>query len=167
MDMLLDLKSLFSGEQDTLPFTCELSLSETEFNGGYPFVTPIAVEGIAKAAYGSVELTASVAFDYEAPCDRCTALTKRRYHYQFSHILSDSSEKEEDDDVIQIGPERTLDLDELLRSDILLELPYKYLCSEDCKGLCASCGKNLNEGPCGCNLHQVDPRLEVLKKLID
>ena len=167
MDMLLDLKSLFSGEQDTLPFTCELSLSETEFNGGYPFVTPIAVEGIAKAAYGSVELTASVAFDYEAPCDRCTALTKRRYHYQFSHILSDSPEKEEDDDVIQIGPERTLDLDELLRSDILLELPYKYLCSEDCKGLCVSCGKNLNEGPCGCNLHQVDPRLEVLKKLID
>ena len=75
--------------------------------------------------------------------------------------------QEEDDDVIQIGPERTLDLDELLRSDILLELPYKYLCSEDCKGLCASCGKNLNEGPCGCNLHQVDPRLEVLKKLID
>ena len=165
--MLLDLKSLFSGERDQLPFSCELNLSDTEVNGVYPFVTPIAAEGVARAAYGSVELTASVAFAYEAPCDRCTALTKRRYQFRFFHILSDSAEEEEDDDVIQVGPERTLDLDELLRSDILLELPYKYLCSEDCKGLCPSCGKNLNEGPCGCNLHQVDPRLEVLRKLID
>lgn len=165
--MLLDLKSLFSGEQNVLPFACELNLSDTEFNGGYPFVTPVEVKGEAKAAYGAVELSAAVEFTYEAPCDRCTVLTNRRYHYQFSHILSDSAEQEEDDDVIQVGPERTLDLDELLRSDILLELPYKYLCSEECKGLCASCGKNLNEGPCGCNLHQVDPRLEVLRKLID
>ena len=61
----------------------------------------------------------------------------------------------------------SLDLDELLRADILLELPTKYLCREDCKGLCAVCGKNLNDGPCNCNLHQIDPRLEVLKQLID
>lgn len=76
-------------------------------------------------------------------------------------------EEEDNDDYILVDESFKLDLDELLRSDILLELPYKYLCREDCKGLCPSCGKNLNEGPCSCNLHQVDPRLEVLKKLID
>ena len=164
--MLLDLKSLFSGESDRLPFSCEINLSETEYNGMFPFVSPVAVEGVATASYGSVQLEAEVSFDYEAPCDRCTASVKRRYHYRFSHLLSDSQE-EKDDDSIHVDEEHTLDLDELLRSDILLELPYKFLCREECKGLCPSCGKNLNEGPCGCNLHQIDPRLEVLRKLID
>ena len=60
-----------------------------------------------------------------------------------------------------------MDLDELIRTDILLELPTKFLCKEDCKGLCPTCGKNLNEGACNCQTHQIDPRLEVLKQLID
>ena len=42
----------------------------------------------------------------------------------------------------------------------------KHLCSEDCKGLCPTCGKDLNEGPCGCG-KEVDPRLAVLAKLLD
>ena len=40
------------------------------------------------------------------------------------------------------------------------------LCREDCKGLCPHCGKDLNEGPCGCEPRQIDPRLEALKKLL-
>ena len=44
---------------------------------------------------------------------------------------------------------------------------FPPLCKPDCKGLCPQCGKNLNEGKCGCSARQVDPRLEILKKLID
>lgn len=86
--------------------------------------------------------------------------------YTFAHDLVLSLENEDDDSYIQIENYK-LDLDELMRADILLELPTKFLCKEDCKGLCPVCGKNLNEGSCDCNLHQIDPRLEVLKKLID
>ena len=165
--MLLDLKSLFTGEVERIPFCFALDLSETEMNGSYPFVSPISVEGAASDSYACILLQAEGSFDYEAPCDRCAAPTRKRYTFRFSHVLAREVEKEENDDYILVDESFKLDLDELLRSDILLELPYKYLCREDCKGLCPSCGKNLNEGPCGCNLHQVDPRLEVLKKLID
>jgi uncharacterized protein len=41
----------------------------------------------------------------------------------------------------------------------------KKLCSEDCKGLCPSCGKNLNDGPCNCAEEIIDPRWELLQKL--
>ena len=59
-------------------------------------------------------------------------------------------EKEEDSgEYIQVDDYK-LDLDELIRTDILLELPTKFLCKEDCKGLCPTCGKNLNEGACDC-----------------
>ena len=165
--MLLDLKSLFTGEVERIPFCFALDLSETEMNGSYSFVSPISVEGAASDSYACILLQAEASFDYEAPCDRCAAPTRKRYTFRFSHVLAREVEEEENDDYILVDESFKLDLDELLRSDILLELPYKYLCREDCKGLCPSCGKNLNEGPCGCNLHQVDPRLEVLKKLID
>ena len=60
-----------------------------------------------------------------------------------------------------------LDLEDTVRTDVLLELPGKVLCSEDCKGLCCQCGKNLNEGSCTCEKKQIDPRLAVLSQLLD
>ncbi len=60
-----------------------------------------------------------------------------------------------------------IDLDEAIREQILLNLPLKPLCSEECRGICPSCGINLNQESCGCDTKKIDPRLEVLKKLLD
>ncbi|MBP3388937.1 MAG: DUF177 domain-containing protein, partial [Clostridia bacterium] len=60
-----------------------------------------------------------------------------------------------------------LPLDDLVEMDVLLALPSKNLCRPDCRGLCLYCGKNLNEGLCGCRKEAVDPRLEILRQLID
>ena len=60
-----------------------------------------------------------------------------------------------------------LDLAELATADILLELPTSVLCVESCKGLCPVCGANLNEGDCGCDRSQRDPRLDKLRELLD
>ena len=57
-----------------------------------------------------------------------------------------------------------MDLDELVRADLLLELPTKVLCREDCKGLCPKCGKDLNFGPCDCK-KEIDPRWQALSDL--
>lgn len=57
-----------------------------------------------------------------------------------------------------------LDLDDLVREQLLLHVPMRVLCRENCRGLCPRCRKNLNEGPCGCpDTENVDPRLEALK----
>jgi uncharacterized protein len=53
-----------------------------------------------------------------------------------------------------------------VRESVLLELPIRFLCSEDCKGLCSACGANLNEGLCGCPEKEPDPRWRDLKKLL-
>ncbi len=58
---------------------------------------------------------------------------------------------------------KTIDLDPLVREQVLLALPMHAVCGEDCKGLCGTCGQNLNEGQCGCAQTQVDPRLAALK----
>lgn len=60
-----------------------------------------------------------------------------------------------------------IDLTDPLRENIVLALPMKPLCKDDCAGLCPSCGKNLNEGPCDCaGDADVDPRLSVLQNLL-
>jgi len=50
---------------------------------------------------------------------------------------------------------------------LVLELPMKPVCREDCRGLCPVCGTNLNERECGCRVEEADPRLEALKKLLE
>ena len=63
-------------------------------------------------------------------------------------------------------PDLVLDLDALAEEDVVLNLPSKVLCKEDCKGLCPQCGKNLNDGPCDCK-EPVDPRLAGLLDLLN
>lgn len=62
-----------------------------------------------------------------------------------------------------------LDLGDVVREQVFLSLPLKRLCREDCRGLCPTCGKNLNAGDCGCPPPEPaeDPRLAPLKKLFD
>jgi uncharacterized protein len=58
---------------------------------------------------------------------------------------------------------KTIDLDPIVREQVLLALPMHAVCREDCQGLCGMCGQNLNEGSCDCASQRVDPRLAGLK----
>ena len=59
-----------------------------------------------------------------------------------------------------------LELDEVLSTLFILDMDMKFLCKEDCKGLCPTCGKNLNLGSCTYR-KQLDPRFAVLEQLLD
>ncbi len=56
-------------------------------------------------------------------------------------------------------------LEDALREQVLLAVPLKTICREDCKGLCPHCGKNLNEGACSCSDEVEDPRWAALKDI--
>lgn len=69
--------------------------------------------------------------------------------------------------VFMEGGTRSVNLDELVREAILLELPMKPVCSESCQGLCPQCGVNRNDTACACVIEQTDPRWEELKKVTE
>lgn len=60
-----------------------------------------------------------------------------------------------------------IDLSEVAREQVLLNIPMKPLCAETCRGICPLCGADLNEAPCGCEAKAVDPRFQALKKYFD
>jgi len=68
--------------------------------------------------------------------------------------------------VVRLSSDEIIDLTEGVREEIMLNLPLKNLCSEDCKGLCPRCGKDLNEGPCGCEADRSPGGLLGLDTLI-
>lgn len=68
---------------------------------------------------------------------------------------------------VQYYADQVIDLDETLMGQVAEAIPFKPLCSEDCRGLCPHCGKNLNEGECSCSAEHADMRLAQLKDLLE
>ncbi len=163
--MILELKDVFLNEGSKKNFEYSFSMSDIDINGDYPFVSPVMVKGEAHNRAGLVDIIFDVTFTYNRPCDRCCSDVSRSLNYQFIHRLAVSLEGGENDDYIEV-PDYTLDIDRLVMSDIILNLPIKFLCREDCKGVCPKCGKNLNDGDCSCSNDEIDPRLEALKELL-
>jgi uncharacterized protein len=58
-----------------------------------------------------------------------------------------------------------IDFRDIIQEQVILTIPMQPICRQDCRGLCARCGANLNDGPCDCRGDEVDPRLAILKNL--
>ncbi|MDR3354030.1 MAG: DUF177 domain-containing protein [Synergistaceae bacterium] len=150
----------------------------------YTFTSPITA--VFSAGYAGERILASVAVRSEIslPCSRCLTQTglaiggDLRYLFSLRPVHSEtpsggrgravSAEDDDDDDgdvdVIPIDSfQAELDISPYIWEVLLLNLPEGVLCSENCRGLCPSCGKDLNEGDCGCRNDDADPRLEVLR----
>ncbi|WP_124098732.1 DUF177 domain-containing protein [Ruminococcus sp. Marseille-P6503] len=148
--MILQLKQLFDIVGEVKDFSFEISpeeINEAQFSAD--FVTPLSVSGRAENRAGVVAVRLSCVFTLSHVCDRCLKEFEREYSFEFSHILVQSSNTRNDEYVVCSG--NTLDINELAISDLLLQLPTKILCREDCKGLCYVCGHDLNEGECNCS----------------
>lgn len=103
-------------------------------------------------------------------CDRCAkdfqSFITSKYRMVYLLRVRADDEESEKEEVVYIHPETDkIDLDKDIRDFAILSIPMKHLCSEDCKGLCPKCGKNLNEGPCSCTEELIDPRWEPIQKL--
>jgi len=117
------------------------------------------------------EVTATV----RLPCSRClepmTAELQIPLSEEFSTRPAAESVEEKTIDVEEPGAaaffENILDLTELVRQNILINLPLAALCREECAGICSRCGSRLNAGPCGCPPEEAEGPLANLGKLIE
>lgn len=163
--MVLDLRSLFVNDGESLPLDCRFDLSEVEFFGIYPLQNPVRVLGEVFSRAGIVTLSVECDCEYNAPCDRCGNETVKHYKVPIERVLVAELENDEDDEMILLQDFK-LDLAELVYTEVVLGMPNKHLCKENCKGICQNCGKNLNDGPCDCATKAVDPRLAALSELL-
>ena len=173
--MKLDLRPLLAGDR-LLEFDYELALDvSSEDTGSYlwgvGFPSPMKVSGEITNTAGYMRMTLTMSVDYVAQCARCLAPVTGEFTLDLEKtvaprdLLGDLDESKLDE--FAIIEDGFLDMDEQLLEQLEMEFPMRFLCKEDCKGLCPKCGKNLNEGECNCDHQDFDPRLEPLRKLLE
>ncbi|MEG0895205.1 MAG: DUF177 domain-containing protein [Oscillospiraceae bacterium] len=155
--MILDVQKVFLGDSISIDTKIDLKLLSEDSD-----FTPITLKGEISNKAGIVYFNYNVCFSLQLQCDRCLQQFNKDYDLNFSQILVNFDT--ENDEYIQLEDYK-LNIEEVILTDILLTLPSKILCSNDCKGLCSKCGKNLNLGVCGCIEKKIDPRLQVLSQL--
>lgn len=146
--MIIVLKQLFNivGERKSIDYA--IMPDELSSINGYNFNSPISVKGEIFNRTGIVYLNFSVDFSLEIVCDRCLKELNRDYHFDFEHIVVNSASGNNDEYIVADG--ESIELNDIAVSDLLLQFPTKFLCNEDCKGLCMVCGCDLNESECDC-----------------
>ena len=147
--MQLDLRRLFEGDEQILPFVFALDLSDVQQWGDRPFQAPVKISGQATNRAGIVTVRYAADYLLSGNCARCLEPVEQKKHQEFTHTVVRKLNQQQDDDYI-VCEDGILDLDSVAQDDILLELPIRMLCSEDCKGLCPVCGCNLNKEQCSC-----------------
>ncbi len=163
--MLIDVRPILSGAVDRLSFDYRLP-APAPLNG-VTFPCEVHVAGLVRSRAGLMTLEAETTVPYETNCARCLKPLSGVFTHTFTRTLATKLENEDNDDYLIIRNDR-IDIDESLLEDLILNLGFVYLCKEDCKGLCPKCGKDLNEGDCGCSsVKEIDPRLAILAKLLD
>jgi uncharacterized protein len=122
---------------------------------------------------GELRIQGSYTVELAAQCDRC--LGSARFpldsgfdlFYRPTSFIAREEEVEIDEEDAEIGfyEDNGIELEDILREQVLLALPMQRVCSDDCKGICPVCGKNRNETTCDCRTETTDDRWGALRNL--
>jgi Predicted metal-binding, possibly nucleic acid-binding protein len=136
-------------------------LDVIEPQDGFTFEKPVSFNGKITNISRILKLDGILKFYYTANCSRCLKPITGEGEI---HITEDFMEGESNENIdVYSFQGYYIELDKALFDNIILSLPVKLLCSDDCKGICLMCGKDLNEGQCNCEHIEINPKLEVLK----
>ena len=165
--MKLDITAVLKNSDERIDFDYPADLSHLELTyGERPVTQPLSVRGSVFSRHGAVTLEFQITGTLALKCDRCAKEYEFPISCPFSAMVSANPNEEESEKLI-VAENNSLDIDQIAEMALLLWLPAKQLCREDCKGLCPICGADRNEVDCGCDTRRVDPRLEGLKKLLE
>ena len=167
--MVLDMRPMLRGETERIAIDDRLPPEPgalSEMSGEARIVGEVT----DRAGYMRLTVTATV--PYRAVCARCLDPVEGDFPVTLERTVATKdtlTEKqlEENVDEYAVITDGMLDLGALMREEILLNFPTRFLCAPDCPGLCPKCGKSLKDGKCGCPEHEPDPRLAILGTLLD
>ena len=170
--MLINLSELFTCEGKRKVYTVEFTLPSVSFGGdayrilkAEPF--ELEISGLRGRKFS---MAGKLPLQLEAPCARClepvSFLCELDFDREFM-VGRTADEQEESMDENNYLDGYNLDVDQLVCNELLVSLPMRILCSEDCKGICNRCGTNLNLRTCTCDTRELDPRMSVIQEIFN
>ena len=165
--MLLGLSKIIDCPGASVSFSTSVDLSDLRYGNSFPVMEPVLAAGTVRNTAGVLVMTGQIETTLHGVCDRCAADFTEKVELALDVVLVTelASEENEDEWVFPLEGD-SADLEDIVRTVFVLNMDSKLLCKPDCKGLCCRCGKNLNDGPCGCQ-KELDPRFAALRQLLD
>ena len=171
--MLIDVRDILkeSGlsktvELETTAEGCGIKDSETECDFSEPFYIRAELTNIK----GMIRAKGAISTGYSTFCARCLKPVRvaayREFDDEYVRFGVPGSITAAETDVYEYS-DKEINIGRAARDALLLGIPIRHLCSEDCLSLCPICGKDLNEGACGCEQPSGDIRFEKLKALLN
>jgi len=168
--MLLNLSDVLTTEGKVEQKEAEIEMSCFKSKMGDCQITKksSAVFTLTNMGQGKAILNGEASLSFQAICDRCLEDVEVPMELRFERIfVAPDHEEAEEIDTSAFMEGYQLDVEMLMYHEILENWPVKILCKEDCKGVCPVCGKNLNQGECGCDRFVPDPRMAVIKDIFE
>ena len=173
--MLVNLSDVLTSEGKVAAETVPLEMTSfTSRLGRFLIAESSPVElTFTNIGVNKARVTGGVDITFRTKCDRCLTEVPTSLTLQFDRIVTspdavpeeDASEEEDDDLSFMEGYQ--LNVETFVYNEIMLNWPMKILCRPDCKGVCPVCGRNLNDGECGCDTFVPDPRMAVIKDIFN
>jgi uncharacterized protein len=134
---------------------------------------PMRVSGRVAQSRGKVVVAGKLETRVNVDCDRCLRYVDLPVQTEFSleyvtteaYEATSAAELTDEDLELSVFDGESIDVDELVREQLLLTLPTRVLCEETCKGLCPICGADRNTAECDCAANDIDPRWQALTEL--
>lgn len=166
--MLVDLSEIIKDIDAKVVLDRDIPFEPIEFMGEcFTFEKPLHISGAVTNNSKSLEMKAEVSGEMGTNCARCRESITAEVNFAIDEVIMQSDgEISENEDVIVIDGEE-IDIDEIILNNFLMNVSGKYLCGEDCKGLCTKCGANLNKGTCSCSTDEIDPRWAKLAEIMN
>jgi len=163
--MMIEMGYLFNRKGSTLPVELVETIDDVK---DYPdvveFVEPVRIEGTLKNEDDVFVLDAVGKTTALMECSSCLAPVRKELSFEIKERFAHTGR---DDEETETFTGDQIDLADYVKRGIIGELPMRVECREDCKGLCPICGKDLNDGDCGCDRTIRDPRFESLRALFN
>ena len=162
--MKINIASVLRNDGASKAFSGNVELGKLDYMGStLNFSKPVEITGKVYNIGGALEISATVAGEYETECSRCGQPVVGKLSAElFESIDSDLTDL--DEECITVSG-NVIDISGSIDACIFEELPMQPLCMEECKGLCPVCGIDLNKNECNCETKVYDPRFAIFRNL--
>ena len=163
--MKLDISSIASNSGGKLSFQGKALFEPVTFCGNsFEFAEETEINGGISNQAGEFFLKAQVSGKFVTACARCGKPAGQEFSFELNEkLIKEGSTVTDEDAIVFQGNE--IDVADLAVNTFLMEAPGRFLCKEDCKGLCPVCGKDRNVEACSCEEESVDPRFDILNNI--
>lgn len=170
--MLIDLSELLSVNDKSADVQADIEMDRFQSKMADYFISKKAPLQIRLTNTGKRMIRIETVIDITLliPCDRCLEDVEYNLNIEVNkEINMNESDKDRIQSLDELSyiKENSLDVERFVYNEILVHLPMKVLCNENCKGICNRCGANLNSQTCNCDTTELDPRMSKIRDIFN